>query len=236
MPELTRNVPISTQIAELIRDRISDGIYVVGEKLPSEADFASTLEVSRNSVREALRSLVHSGLLRARAGDGTYVQSRSELGPALLRRARAAEWGDVLEVRALIERHASRMAALHATPEQIAGLHRVLVARDASSTAAEHVARDVEFHRLIVRSGGNPLLADIYESLAGISSYIASVIPTEGDFQAFLRASSGLTALHHRLLDAIETGDEGIAESAAVELLAEATTQPAAQNPAGEPA
>lgn len=225
MPALTRNVPISTQLTDLIREQISDGTYAVGSKLPSEAEFAATLEVSRNSVREALRSLVHSGLLTARAGDGTYVQSASELGPALLRRARAAEWGDVLEVRALVERHAARTAALHATPEQIEALRQTLADRDATTTPADHVARDVEFHRQVVRAGGNPLLADLYESLSGIGAFIASVVPTEGDFEAFLTTSAGLTDLHHVLLDGIASGDADEAERAAVELLAEATTQ-----------
>ena len=62
------------------RDAIEDlktlllsGEMQTGERLPPEADLAARLGISRNVLREAVRALVHGGVLRTRQGDGTYM-------------------------------------------------------------------------------------------------------------------------------------------------------------------
>src|SRR5215510_1612195 len=81
---------LSLQVARQIENLITSGVWPVGTRIPPEKDLVSTLEVSRNTVREALRSLVHTGMLEARAGDGTYVRAPSELAAPLVRRAQRA--------------------------------------------------------------------------------------------------------------------------------------------------
>ena len=68
--------PLYRQLKWLIRRGIDDGQYRVGDRLPSENDFARTYAVSRHLVRQALLSLVAEGQVVARQGDGYYVNAR----------------------------------------------------------------------------------------------------------------------------------------------------------------
>ncbi|ERK71400.1 transcriptional regulator, GntR family, partial [Leifsonia aquatica ATCC 14665] len=118
MPRLAPNVPLSERIANQLRQRIAEGEFPVGTLLPTEVDLAREFDVSRGCVREAVRSLVHAGMLGARAGYGTFVVATSDLAPALARRLEHDRIADVLEVRLLLEREGARLAATRATPEQ----------------------------------------------------------------------------------------------------------------------
>ncbi|BDZ49406.1 GntR family transcriptional regulator [Frondihabitans sucicola] len=225
MSFVTRNVPLSTQIIDLLRARIDDGTYPIGSRLPSELELANALDVSRNSVREALRALVHSGLLSARAGDGTYVRASSELVPAVNRRIHAAEWADVLDARSMLDRHGARAAARTATEADVSALRELLAARDLSSSAQEAVDTDTAFHLGVIRAGGNALLVDIYSGLEGIPAWIASVTPPDGDHpptKLGSREPEALRRLHADLVDAIAAHDEDDADRVATALLAEA--------------
>jgi GntR family transcriptional regulator len=68
--------PLYRQLKWLIRRGIDDGQYRVGDRLPSENDFARSYAVSRHLVRQALLSLVAEGRVVARQGDGYYVNAR----------------------------------------------------------------------------------------------------------------------------------------------------------------
>jgi DNA-binding FadR family transcriptional regulator len=221
MDLIHHNVPLSTQIAEQLRERIAGGEYPVGSRLPTEVELTRQLGVSRNSVREATRSLVHSGLLTARAGDGTYVQSDSELAPALSRRVGRCRNDDVAEVRSLLERAGARHAAERADEEEIRSIREALEARDASEDVAGYVANDIRFHRAIAAASGNTLLAELYRGLDDIEAHIARVTPSGERFGIHLGESRTLDDTHHRLLAAIEARDPKRAERIAGELVAE---------------
>jgi len=72
--------PLYEQIANVIRERISDGTYPVGQ-LPGEAAFAAEFGVARPTVRSALDILAAEGLVRAVRGRGTFVLRREPTGP-----------------------------------------------------------------------------------------------------------------------------------------------------------
>ena len=66
-------LPIYIQIAENLLERISAGELAPDERLPSERELSQTLNVSRMTLRAALRVLDNKGLLVRRPGDGTYI-------------------------------------------------------------------------------------------------------------------------------------------------------------------
>src|SRR5690242_15823713 len=142
MARLAHSVSLAEQVAAQLRRRIAAGEFPVGALLPTELELARELGVSRNSVREGLRSLVHAGLLGARAGYGTFVVATSDLAPALARRLEHDRAADVAEVRLLLEREGARLAAVRATAEQRAGLGAALLARAAASDGATYAAAD----------------------------------------------------------------------------------------------
>ncbi len=66
-------LPMYRQIADAIRTNISSGSYKVGEALPTEAQLREVFNVSRVTVRQAIKLLVENGELESRQGSGTYV-------------------------------------------------------------------------------------------------------------------------------------------------------------------
>jgi GntR family transcriptional regulator len=72
-PLRTNRVPLSAQAQEYLLNLIESGVYQAGEQLPSEADLAGQLGISRPTLREALRNLEQDGLILRKHGVGTFV-------------------------------------------------------------------------------------------------------------------------------------------------------------------
>src|SRR6201995_2839803 len=100
--------------AALLRAQISGGEWPVGMKMPVEAKLAEMLQVSRGTVREAVRSLAVAGLVEVRQGDGTYVRSQTD-PTDMVRRLRHATLRDQFEARLGLEVEAVRLGALRHT-------------------------------------------------------------------------------------------------------------------------
>ena len=75
-----KNKKVYEEVIEQIKDMIYNGILKKGDKLPSERDMVEELQVSRTSVREALRSLEVIGLIESRQGEGNFVKDSLEKG------------------------------------------------------------------------------------------------------------------------------------------------------------
>ena len=76
-PPPVRRVGLIDQVAALFQEEITSGRWPVGERIPVEADLVAAFGAGRNTVREALQSLVHAGLLSREQGRGTFVISTS---------------------------------------------------------------------------------------------------------------------------------------------------------------
>ncbi|GAA2243978.1 FadR/GntR family transcriptional regulator [Rarobacter faecitabidus] len=153
---------------------IADGVWPVGSRIPTETELTELLGLGRNTVREAVQSLVHAGLLLKRQGSGTYVISKDELSAALNRRIGGAEYLESLEVRRAIEVEAVWLAAQRHTDEDAETLRSIERRRRATLAAVvpgetiateELVESDVALHRALVAASHNSLLASIYENL-----------------------------------------------------------------------
>ena len=94
-----RRVTLSAQIVEQMETCIKDGVWPIGEKVPSEMELMETFGVSRNTVREAILALVYAGILQSYPGDGTYVLSDGRLDAALQLRIKAARLSEIVETR-----------------------------------------------------------------------------------------------------------------------------------------
>ncbi|SIR27071.1 GntR family transcriptional regulator [Halanaerobium kushneri] len=69
-------VPLYYQIKESIQEALDEGIFKVGESIPSEMELCSIFEVSRPTVRQAISELVSDGALRKEKGKGTFVANK----------------------------------------------------------------------------------------------------------------------------------------------------------------
>lgn len=212
-------VPRTTLVDGVIRrleELITSGEWPVGSRVPPEPELVRALGVSRNTVREAVRALVHAGLLDPRPGDGTYVRADTGLDTALERAAR--RWGalDALEVRSMLERDAARLAARRRDAGDLtaidAAFRRRLRAASRANRDGEFVEADAAFHQAVVAATHNRVLIELYAHLAD---------PLRQSVTEVLRAGDdGTDACHRALADAIAAGDPDAAEDAATGLLA----------------
>lgn len=70
---LERSEPVTTRINQIIRDRVKNGLYRPGSRLPSELELAAEFGVSRSTLRIAVNSLVAEGVIIRKHGDGSYI-------------------------------------------------------------------------------------------------------------------------------------------------------------------
>ncbi|MEV0581419.1 FadR/GntR family transcriptional regulator [Nonomuraea sp. NPDC050310] len=206
---------VDSVLAEL-RGKIHSGDWPVGEKIPTEHQLAAALGVSRLSVREAVRVLVHSGLLSTRQGDGTYVVATDESEVALTRRLERAAQLDIIDVRRGLDLVAARLAAAKRTEADLAGLREAGARRAAASRAGdldEFADADVDFHLRVAHAAHNPVLGDLYRSLH------QSIRQSVRDDHCLERAVRPGESSHEDLLAAIERGDQAAAVAAALGIL-----------------
>ena len=171
---VTNNQPatVANDAAQRIIEMIRSGDYAPGYKMPGERQLADQLGVSRTSVRAAVGQLVAIGLLDARTGVGTFV--RAPGGEAIQARLASHFFADgerlaqLFDLREIIEVEAASRVAVRATPAQIQ-LLRQCVERISASVAQKDrealVQADLEFHRQLVVAAGNPIIAEVMDSL-----------------------------------------------------------------------
>jgi DNA-binding FadR family transcriptional regulator len=193
------------QVAEDMREQIVSGAWPVGARVPTEAELAAMVGAGRNTVREAVQSLVHAGLLERRQGSGTYVLATSELPSAMERQLACSSQRDVIEVRQALERVTASLAARRRTEAQVERLRALLGERTAAVERADlerMVATDVALHRYIAEIAGNFLLAEIYGTVLG-----AVMDNIRFNFQHLVQEGTS----HEDLVEAIARGDAGAA-------------------------
>jgi DNA-binding FadR family transcriptional regulator len=151
-------------VVETILARIRSDAYGADERLPSERTLAGELGVARNTVREALDVLERLGLIRRRAGSGSFVQGTG--GPDLPQDDVAAETSplDLQVMRGILEPEIVRLAIVNMAPRRIEELGRTLSAMENVQTDATRFARlEEEFHHLLAKGTGNPLVIACYD-------------------------------------------------------------------------
>ncbi|MBA3943071.1 MAG: GntR family transcriptional regulator [Herpetosiphonaceae bacterium] len=77
------SIPLHAQLVTYFRERILDGTLPPDSQLPTEIEIARTHHISRNTVRQAMSTLVHEGLLNRVQGSGTFVRHISASRPKL---------------------------------------------------------------------------------------------------------------------------------------------------------
>lgn len=200
---------------EAIRSMIQQHIWKVGDCIPREAELVEQFQVGRNTVREAIRVLSHSGMLEVRQGDGTYV--RRDLDPAeTVNKLNRSGLRDHLELQCLLESEAARFAARRRTPEDIARLKAALAGRGDYSPELElddFLNLDRDFHVAIAAASHNEALQALYAYFtASIHSHTKSIF-IETDLPEPSLAD------HQAIVDAIVAGDEERAAEAARTML-----------------
>ncbi|MFE2325458.1 FadR/GntR family transcriptional regulator [Streptomyces sp. NPDC059385] len=144
-----------------LRSAIERGEYVVGDKLPSEAELCRTLEVSRPVLREALRALQAMGLTASKSGKGTFVLANTVEEPTFGDYVAS----DLLEVRRHVEIPVAGYAALRRTPEDLDHLGHLLDRMEQETDTTAWVAMDTVFHLAVAEASRNPVFRRVIEEI-----------------------------------------------------------------------
>jgi GntR family transcriptional repressor for pyruvate dehydrogenase complex len=200
------------EIVKQIHHLIKNGSLKTGDKLPPERELASLFKVSRASVREAFRYLESSGLVRARVGDGTYIETTSL--ESIVEPLAAAITGErknlaeLFEIRKMIEPRLAELAARHITDEQLIELGLLLARQENSINDKKRFTEiDYLFHLNIAIFAGSKVYLKLFKTLSGMINQTRQVFLQEGDRP--LKSLEG----HKALLKALEGKDEKKARS-----------------------
>lgn len=211
------------QVEERIRVAILSGELKTGDLLPPEAELARQFNVSRTTVREALRSLTTQRLIYKVPGSrgGNFVQliDHHSLGSAVIDSVHnlltlgSIEFTEVAEVRQYLEVPAVRLAAANRSVEDLERLRDIVSRQKAASVDDPEVPKlDEQFHTLIAQASGNRVLASFVSALHH---------ETEPVHYLDLSPEVGRSTVrqHKAIVDAIADRDADAAESAIVKHL-----------------
>jgi DNA-binding FadR family transcriptional regulator len=201
--------------------RILSGELEPGDPLP-EDQLSRTFEVSRTVLREVIKVLAAKGLVESRPKIGTRVMPRHAwniLDPDVMAWRIEAQpdrafMMEIFGVRRLIEPAAARLAAEHASEDDMTALRDCYdeMARSTADVEA-YVAADVRFHQTIYQACGSELLAYIGEMLRGAFRTIFTLTTQ------LPGASVAALPLHRDIFEAIARRDPDGAERAALVLI-----------------
>lgn len=158
-------------IVKQLQKRISNGEIKEGQKLPTEPELMKQFDVGRSTIREALRVLVHAGLLDKRQGAGTFVTTNGVIQEPLSQRLRRAELLEVYEVRKMLEIEISRLAAERRDEEDLEQMRAALDLRWKAiqqDDLEEYVRADLEFHLSIAKASKNSVASDLFRSFSSV--------------------------------------------------------------------
>lgn len=194
---------LSEQVAKQLAARITAGDWQPGEKLPSEAEMCKAFHVGRSSLREALTSLAFIGLIRVRAGGGSYVADQPSayftsawLNSGTLNNEIAL--AEFIEARLFLEVELAALCAERITQEELDELALVVEKmKQASDNANEFWKLDLSFHLALGMAAKNEVLNNI---LKGVREQMKdlitkSLLVREGMEQAVVQHSKLLEAL-----------------------------------------
>ncbi|MEM7438379.1 MAG: FCD domain-containing protein [Pseudomonadota bacterium] len=209
---------LSVQIAEALRSAIVSGSLIVDQRLPSEADLCENFNVSRPTVREALKRLAAQNLIRTQRGatGGAFVNRLSFedaygqqiTTSTLLLSMNAVSFETACEARFTLEGAALALAAKRREPDHLANM-RTEVFRQSQPGLTDEAfcASDVAFHRALVDAAQNPVIS--YQ-LAGA---VEAIEPLMNMITFSERDRSQIVKIHGDLADALEARDVSAMET-----------------------
>ena len=194
------------EVFDYIKRLVREGKVHFGEKLPSEREMMETLRMSRNSIREALRTLEHMGLVESRQGKGNFLvnhmgKSFTSVFSMLLLTGESS-YLEISELRRCLETEALYLLHDRISKERIQEL-REIVGHMKTASAQERTKLDAKFHSILVESSGNVLFCVLGQAMEELYAAEISLAQDTMDSEELSR----LAEVHGRILESIRSGD-----------------------------
>ena len=198
-------------VIEYIQTLVQQGKISFGGKLPSERQLATTLKLSRNSIREALRSLENMGIVESRHGQGSFLVNHisQSLGStiSLLLFMNECNNQEISQLRRSIEISAYLLAINQIQDTQIRELSHCFDALK-NSSLDERAKLDKHFHDTLIQFSGNRMFILLNETLSQLFEH---TIQTQ-QAQLSSKAWEQLLSYHAQILSCftLRAAEEGI--------------------------
>jgi len=210
---------LAKQIAEQIREAITDGTLKADDQLPTEEELARQFRVSRPTIREALKRLAAQSLIRSRRGPagGTFINRPSHeevsssltTATALLVSLGEFEIPEILEARQELEVLCVRQAATCCGEAELDAMAREIdIQRRAAISDEDFCASDVRFHRAIADATRNSVLKFV------MFTVIEALQPIENMAVFRVREREMIVRQHEDILSALRSRDAEAASQA----------------------
>lgn len=200
------------EVSLLIQERIRTEHWKAGDKLPPEAELAAQFDVSRSTVREAVRSLQKAGILRSKGGSGTYVTENAPM--ILLTQELASIMGDpdhlcdLVQARYLLEPQLAALAAEKATVQEKQHLLSIVEQMQQEHDRFRLMSLGHRFHMALASMSHNAVLCGFYHSAA--SQMRSMRVLDTLTLEVYLRGTSD----HLLIAQAVVNGDGASAAQA----------------------
>lgn len=158
-------VLLSEKVANNIKKMIIDHELKPGDKLANEIDLAEKLNVSRSTIREAIKILISMNILEIRRGKGTFVCEKpgiaaDPLGVTFMNKKDLLLY--LFETRLIIEPEMAALAAERASEKNLDRLQTVFhKMKEEILQGKDHTETDISFHNIIAKSTQNPIIQRI---------------------------------------------------------------------------
>lgn len=143
-------------VANQLRQRIWDKEIHFGERL-IESDLSEEFEVSRSTIRDALKILEYEELVESKPRKGTYVANFS-----------TKDWKDIIELRIIVEEYAFVKALPHLNDEHFKNLKEILQKMEITANNrnwSKLFDLDLQFHSYVIELSNNKRVIKLYESI-----------------------------------------------------------------------
>jgi GntR family transcriptional repressor for pyruvate dehydrogenase complex len=205
--------PLKVRVATQINLHIEERQLAGGARLPAERQFAASLNVSRSSLREAIKLLEAQGRLVVRHGQGVFVSSTTEEMMRERTRQQRMSSQELFAMRVVLEEPAARWAATRAQAADLDDLRKILDELDGTTTQpidVELITKlDSKFHMHVVKMAGNRFLQ---QTLGVLQEMLATGMETTLTIPGRIEMAR---IEHFRILAALQAGDEDGAAAAA---------------------
>ena len=204
-----RTEDLTGNVVRQIKASIIRGVIKPGERLPPERELAALLQISRGSLRQALKALQIMGVLEVVHGSGTYL---AEAAGAVLRDPeellvplRGHSFAEMYEARRAMEAESAASAAIRATEQDLQQMHSEIEAmHEALTNTRRFIEHDKAFHRHIAIASGNSVFLWFIELLQKVLAH-GQLVHARSERMHLLIGE------HQRILNAVESHDPDLA-------------------------
>jgi GntR family transcriptional regulator, transcriptional repressor for pyruvate dehydrogenase complex len=211
--EKIKQKTIVGQVMDQLKQLIASGSYKTGDRIPTEKELAEMFGIGRSSVREAIKTFQHLGILEPHVAKGYYVCDRDNITKEALTWSMLLGKNDFLELMELrlvmerqgyiylMEKHKLNPGSIDKTINELTKEINAMAAAIEANQPEVRIVADYNFHGIVIGACGNYLFNSIYQTLR---SFVFEEIKAA---QSTVDDLSGIPSSHQKLVDCIKTHD-----------------------------